>query len=700
MQIIIDNESLDLRMNSSLEIEQTSPLFSDKGSMSVPITLPPTPKNQRLLGFPGRIDRATKLEPDRDVSVISGPLVRHGLLNIISGQIEANIGFDEGAAYAKMSSVKLADMDNLPVYNPGDISTHLYDVLQGNIEADYCIFPVITTMEEDDEKYYMAINEINDEGKFVGEKYRKVRIKIGNDFAEIDMPALYGISPFIRLHVLLHYIFEYFGYKLTENPFATHPQLSKLCVLNNCYDTVVTEKIDYRQLMPDCTIEDILDMIWCRFGAKYFVDSDTKTVRIRFIKDILSDNSFVDLSSAKSSPGTLSFNSFKQLRFELSKSGDRTETVTDTFEEYIKKCDGVIDELSHSSIKTNTKRVNTLDICTGDYYYKQHFESDTIRVSSSFFNWDKKDKNLAYEEIKTPDVSMCMIADVLNVPAPFLNAGEYHENTVLFMNSPTSNDSSDEKCGLHIAFALGESNFGSHSGLYYGSVFGRTADGSGYRKWTDDNGNIIDYFDLTYHGSHGMVHYFWEEYIHFMKHANQTVTQSFNLSPIQLAQLDFSKKIYIDGQLYLPESFTLILGQDSIHPVEIQMRTLRLQKPYDLNADIEIPKTEKQKYYWSISDSRQDLANQYAASLKWEYSERYNVNYNDVSVVIDKISEINTNQYLSKLINIPKSEYDLFYLDTDVSFSVNFSVNVLGGNPVPVIERFNDCIVMAKSTPI
>lgn len=51
-------------------------------------------------------------------------------------------------------------------------------------------------------------------------------------------------------------------------------------------DTIVAGEIRYSDLMPDCTIEDILSMVWGKFGAVYFVDSNTKNVRIKLIKDI------------------------------------------------------------------------------------------------------------------------------------------------------------------------------------------------------------------------------------------------------------------------------------------------------------------------------------------------------------------------------------------------------------------------------
>ena len=205
MQIIKDNETLDLGKDPSLEIDNSSPIFSNKGSMSIPVTFPKSPKNQRLLGFPGRTDRNRKIINDQKVTVLDGPIMRHGVMNIISGEIEANIGFDEGEAYAKMSEVKLADMDGLPVYAPeGDdtvsaVIAHLTAVMKGEVSTDYCVFPTITTLEENTDtgkaEYYMALNEMGDVNgteALLGSAARKMKVKIDNELAEIDMPAGYG----------------------------------------------------------------------------------------------------------------------------------------------------------------------------------------------------------------------------------------------------------------------------------------------------------------------------------------------------------------------------------------------------------------------------------------------------------------------------------------------------------------------------
>lgn len=73
MQIIKNGEILDLKENQ-IEIDNTSPIFNMKGTQSVSINFPKTPKNLRLFGFPNRLDRYNKVSGDEQVEVRDGVL--------------------------------------------------------------------------------------------------------------------------------------------------------------------------------------------------------------------------------------------------------------------------------------------------------------------------------------------------------------------------------------------------------------------------------------------------------------------------------------------------------------------------------------------------------------------------------------------------------------------------------------------------
>lgn len=626
MQIIKNGETLDL-IETQLEIENTSSIFSTKGSQSISTNFPKTSKNLRLLGFPNRTDRYDKINKDEQIEVMDGTTVRYGIINITSAgeNIEANIGFDESEAYAKMGKTKLSDMDNLPVYTPPSadnadpvqyIINTLSSVLIGPSvfeTSDYGIFPVITTLEEDSStgavSYQMILNQTNLTATsiFEGETERNMRIKIGNEFADVLMPKGYGISPFIKLHVLLKLIWEYLGFELVENPFEDNFHLRKICVLNNTWDTIVNGKIDYKDLMPDCTIEDIMSLIWSKFGARYFVNSNTKTVRIKLIQDILKSDSYVDYSLFKSGDPTVFISSGKQLKFSCNKSGSKTETSESTYEEFLKSCQYVITELSHNNVFADaypyTKYMYTYDRTTGNFYNRNTINNKLSWLSSPFFEWDKKIPNMEYEEIKSPDEALPIIGDVIgDYPAPFLDSGDNHMNTSLRLNKDTK-ESETSRSPLAICFAL-------HYGYTcFGSIFGYDPNGDNRLVYPDKNGNDTAFsVDLIYQGRYGLVHNFFEEYMDFVRHANQPVTQNFIIPDIKLSNYDFSTKILVDGQSYLPEKFTQIMGGEKKRKTEMKLRSLKLLSPYDLQTEHGELSPKPQMYYWKfVSDAEETL---------------------------------------------------------------------------------------------
>lgn len=187
MQIIKNGEILDLKENQ-IEIDNTSPIFNMKGTQSVSINFPKTPKNLRLFGFPNRLDRYNKVSGDEQVEVRDGVLIKSGIMNVtaVGENIEANIGFGESEAYSKMNKTKLADMTGLPVFYPPLPSTgisHILSMLKGILidrarfdESDFGIFPVVTSFEKNGDtgmrENLMILNELKKSDQTVFGKYK------------------------------------------------------------------------------------------------------------------------------------------------------------------------------------------------------------------------------------------------------------------------------------------------------------------------------------------------------------------------------------------------------------------------------------------------------------------------------------------------------------------------------------------------
>ena len=72
----------DLQNDFSIEIEDTSPIYNERGSQSVPATLPASRNNLSLITHVHRPDSTYSPAPDTRVTVSDGVYNRIGKMNI------------------------------------------------------------------------------------------------------------------------------------------------------------------------------------------------------------------------------------------------------------------------------------------------------------------------------------------------------------------------------------------------------------------------------------------------------------------------------------------------------------------------------------------------------------------------------------------------------------------------------------------
>ena len=296
----------DVSTDFQMEVEITSPIYTDKGSQTLASTLPATKRNLYLADYIHRVDIINA--PGKDIMAIiaDGVYRRTGKQNITSASREsgivANFGFDESLMYEAWNNVSLKKLPNLPVYKPdGGITVlmdHLSNVMRYTESADYYVFPIQVKNESSGDVVYPEfVNPIEraENGNYdLKKNARTEKIVISGTLVDVKLPAGYGISPFIKVSRILELIFSAYGFKLIENPFATHFQLKKMVVLNNVADAIVQGQIEYKNMMPDCSVNDFLDALFCRTGAKVFVDGNTRTAKVILMKDAITASSFAD----------------------------------------------------------------------------------------------------------------------------------------------------------------------------------------------------------------------------------------------------------------------------------------------------------------------------------------------------------------------------------------------------------------------
>lgn len=605
-----------------MEVEITSPLYSDKGSQTLASTLPGTRHNLYLVDYAHREDIVNAPGKDIMATIADGVYRRTGKQNISSASREngivANFGFDESLMYEAWNNVSLKKLPGLPVYKPEggltDLMEHLSEVMRNNVAADYNVFPIQVKNESSDDVVYPEfVNPVEkkDNGIYdLKKNARTEKVVLSGTPISVRLPAGYGISPFIRVSKVLELIFSAYGFKLMENPFATHYQLKKMVVLNNIADAIVQGQIEYKNMMPDCSINDFLDALYCRTGAKVFVNGNTRTAKILLVKDIIAAKPYADWTLLKSSDLIPNYGAAKQLKLSAGTSFQDASAGSDSFEDFLEQYRGIITEIKNTS--PNYLPIDTY-VCyqasTGRFYKRNVVTGSVSLVSSDFFPWDKKTVNIDYEEVTGSDECLPM-AFTNGLLVPQYLAGTVNLNTTL-RGAKVKEQKEDTPLCFCFAMGLATDEKGGSLGYYFGSSLCRDPAGNYFR---DKEGNIYNY-SLVFRGEDGAFNRFFKEWDAILRYSNHTLSGKFNLDRINLTKIDTGCPLIISVQRLLVESVKHTMPYQINKPATVKLRTTKLLKPYDLESEQGIIAMKPQTTKWQFVNYADAYIDAYLQSI-------------------------------------------------------------------------------------
>lgn len=358
LEIRINNEPLDLPAGFSVELEDTNPIFNERGSQSVPATVPATPVNERLLAFPSRIDTGEDPNKPERVAVVSdGAYIRRGMVNVTTaGKAEGitfNIGFDNSTAYNRWSDKKLSELSTLPTIQGRDVGfengvTGIIDYLSSlytrpKPDRDpLAVFPLAVGNEsiqvDSNTKIYWEVLNAPASGGGLRTPTNVKRV-IDGQVTDVTVPEGYCISPFLRVWRLLELVFADLGVTIVSNEFRTNPEFARLVVLNNAADAVCIGALRYSDLVPDCTVSEFLNALWVRFGLTYNINFDTKRATLRFLRDIIASRAAREITGLTTGPELINYEARQYVKLSAKTSLEGAAPATERFEDFIKGLD-------------------------------------------------------------------------------------------------------------------------------------------------------------------------------------------------------------------------------------------------------------------------------------------------------------------------------------------------------------------------
>ena len=317
-------EAYDLPAGAALEITRTNPFFNETGEQSLPVSLPLTAKNKRLLGYINRTDLNRK--PEREITVIIRDGIyqqpaRQVIFGVTTDAIDTTFYFRNGDFYTRLKNLTMSEVfcQEVRYGSIYELNQAYYQWCSGSYEM-LSIFPIAVN-DESNEGKYKILNRIDhnsgtgDMSKYLPLYNITARTETRNDGSQsypVDIPAGYYITPFVRVKWMLKTIFSHIGFTLNDNRFLSDPYLSELVVLNNTADAVASLSFVISDLLPAGKIADFLDILRQRFRCEYILKED-QTVDIRFLDDILRDYNFTDLSNTVATRPSLRFSEYKRL---------------------------------------------------------------------------------------------------------------------------------------------------------------------------------------------------------------------------------------------------------------------------------------------------------------------------------------------------------------------------------------------------
>ena len=477
---------LDLGGDFTLSIEETSPIMNDRGSQSIPATVPASSRNARIFGHAHRVDMAKRpLADDATCTISDGVYFRRGKIHLVSAGrnegYEFNVGLDNATAYSVWRAMRLSSL-SLPTFAAGSVDAlcaHLEAVMNGTVnDPDYAVFQVTTNVAEKTDTESVGVEVTTQVHEYLNEmtvtdpdtdagdwtqvpqslvwQARTRTILVDNEEVQVSLPAGYGVTPFIYVWKVIELVFAAYGYTLESNPFHTDETLRHLVILNNAADCCCTGTLHYRDLMPECTIDEFLDALHARFGMVYDTNSNTGIARILFVRDLVSPTipPGYDYTTLRTAEPHITYEEPRQVHLSANRSLEGAAPPNDRYESFIRLSSGRIRSVARVRSDMAQPAWIMFERCTGRIWKYDQGSGLQAFVGSANFDWDRESDGVGNEDISSTDEMLPMDFAGNGILNPMYLAGYVHRYTEIKSSDVDVSDEDEQTSEMPLAFAL------------------------------------------------------------------------------------------------------------------------------------------------------------------------------------------------------------------------------------------------------
>ena len=577
MRLITKNGELDLPEDFSFEIEKCSTFFSSEGEQSIPVTLPATPRNLAALGQPLRMAGSRSALTRVDAVLHAGVMQRHGQL-VISGAsrdgITASLALGESDLYTKYSDMSVREL--FAGHKRTEYSTvegwvgYFNKVIAGEAEEDeLTLMPVLVDKNDD---RYIILNEPEQTSDTSPQELKwMARVISSGDNAE-QVPEGYGLTPFIYLRTFIGLLFEKMGLKIGSSAFDD-TFFDSVVLLNNCADTICAGSLSYEDLVPSCTVGELLELLEAKFNVYLFVNNETATADLLCMDIKVSGVPDLDISAQLDSMDGIKLDFGERERIVLSSdtSLEGAEPPEDNLKVFHDKYP-VVSSLDEDEMHRIRHYSVVLRLATGEYFMVERSLETTSynqkRIGSNYFARDRqnteKSGEITAEDVLPPMVMYQRGADEYNdlILAPYIGSRAHRHTSY-------NSSSMDEDQAVIFAFDAGEAVVDSYHKPSYRIATTQAYNNIG-SKWHDGDLTPESLFDFT---------------------------------PGQLLSLNMGRLKLLDGVPLLPKTVRYSVGAG----VVCGESEFLVVKEYSDDVQDEDPVFSPQLYTWQFCSSLQDV---------------------------------------------------------------------------------------------
>lgn len=311
----------------------------------------------------------------------------------------------------------------------------------------------------------------------------------------------------------------------------------------------VARTLNLSNHMPEATCLEFLNAVSDTLGVEFFIDTERKEVRSKFLTAILNANPGERIGNVTG----IEIDIEDETGFNFEFSDDFSDAYqasvedTSTYESI-----GVFFKKSDLPIPTKINQVAEITL-TGEIYLSV-YDEENQRLAWQFADHIFKELKIGNGNIPVaPDASPVLMGTetfraVANIPCAKIN-----------------------QLGFSNAFGTGEQNCKIRFMLYLGKdfIYGPMASATGI----DSQGNRVSTFSLSWQGPYGLYETFWKPWVQWRMNSARRISYKIALNADKyhlLQQIRMDRPEDIDGNLCLIESIEFVMLIDKITDLVIR----------------------------------------------------------------------------------------------------------------------------------